>query len=297
MPQMSILALYNYDPSIFEGFRVPETLDKDTVVNELCLDLAELSLIYPSPSTMKTAIKIWTDVHYKEWEDLEETLYYEYNPIWNVDGTVVEERDLNSNHTKTGTDTVNASGKDSLQLSGKDSVQLSGKDDVQASGKDTVQLSGTDTVANTGTDTLTNSGTDTTTNYVTGFNSSTETEANKSTLAHGHVETTGYGSSSGTTYGRKDETTYGRKDETTYGRKDETTYGRKDETTYGRQDQTTYNTTDDIDDTGTVTTTRQGNIGVTMTQQLIQAQRDIVQFNVTDFIIRQFKRKFCVMVY
>ena len=84
MPQMSILSLYNYDPSIFDGFRVPETLDKDTVIGQLCLDLAELSLIYPSPSTMKQAITIWTDIHYKEWEDLEKTLYYVYNPIWNL---------------------------------------------------------------------------------------------------------------------------------------------------------------------------------------------------------------------
>lgn len=250
MALFSITTLYNYDPTIFEGFRVPETLDRETVIAELCLQLAELSLVYPSPSTMKTAIKLWTDIHYKEWEDLEKTLYYEYNPIWNVDGTEIEERALNNLHKRTGTDTV------------------------KASGKDAVENSGSDTVANSGTDTTTRTGNVTNIREVVGYNESNYAPAEKNTETYNNVA-----------------------DATVHGLEQETTYGGKNETTYGRQDQTTYNTTDDIDDTGTITRTRQGNIGVTKTQDLIASQREIVQFNVTDFIIRQFKRKFCMMVY
>lgn len=40
-----------------------------------------------------------------------------------------------------------------------------------------------------------------------------------------------------------------------------------------------------------------GNIGVTTTQQMIQAQRDIVRFSVYDAILQDFKGKFCVQVY
>ena len=40
-----------------------------------------------------------------------------------------------------------------------------------------------------------------------------------------------------------------------------------------------------------------GNIGVTTTQQMIQAQRDIVRFTVYDAILQDFKVKFCVQVY
>ena len=40
-----------------------------------------------------------------------------------------------------------------------------------------------------------------------------------------------------------------------------------------------------------------GNIGVTTTQQMIQAQRDIVRFNVYDAILQDFKSSFCVQVY
>ena len=55
----------------------------------------------------------------------------------------------------------------------------------------------------------------------------------------------------------------------------------------------------DTSDTGTITTSRteQGNIGLTSTQELIKQERDIVQFNVMDYIINDFKRRFCLMVY
>lgn len=40
-----------------------------------------------------------------------------------------------------------------------------------------------------------------------------------------------------------------------------------------------------------------GNIGVTMTQEMIERQRDVVLFNIYDHIIEEFKKEFCLMVY
>ena len=51
------------------------------------------------------------------------------------------------------------------------------------------------------------------------------------------------------------------------------------------------------EDNGTITREEQGNIGVTSTQELIQKQREIVQFNFYDYIAQSFKHNFCVMVY
>lgn len=42
---------------------------------------------------------------------------------------------------------------------------------------------------------------------------------------------------------------------------------------------------------------RTGNIGVTMTQDMIQKERDIALFNWYEYIITDFKRRFCIMVY
>lgn len=40
-----------------------------------------------------------------------------------------------------------------------------------------------------------------------------------------------------------------------------------------------------------------GNIGVTTSQQMIEAERKISEFNIIDYITESFKRRFCVMVY
>ena len=52
-------------------------------------------------------------------------------------------------------------------------------------------------------------------------------------------------------------------------------------------------------DTGTIDTlrTEQGNIGTTSTQSLILEQRDVVKFNIIDYIIREFKDRFCLKLY
>lgn len=40
-----------------------------------------------------------------------------------------------------------------------------------------------------------------------------------------------------------------------------------------------------------------GNIGVTTTQEMIQEEREVDQFNVIDYIIDSFKKRFCLLVY
>lgn len=42
---------------------------------------------------------------------------------------------------------------------------------------------------------------------------------------------------------------------------------------------------------------RTGNIGVTMTQDMIQRERDIALFSWYDYIITDFKRQFCLLIY
>lgn len=47
----------------------------------------------------------------------------------------------------------------------------------------------------------------------------------------------------------------------------------------------------------TVKRTEAGNIGVTMTQEMIERQRQVVLFNIYDHIIDEFKKEFCLLVY
>lgn len=50
-------------------------------------------------------------------------------------------------------------------------------------------------------------------------------------------------------------------------------------------------------ETFTHTGNTRGNVGVTTTQEMIEAQRDVVKFNIYDYIIDSFKSRFCVLVY
>lgn len=88
--KLSIVGLYNFDPDIFSGLTVPDGMDRDAVINEILFQCAELELVYPSFNLMKLAINNWSKVESKIWEKLYNTENLEYNPIWNVDGTVTE---------------------------------------------------------------------------------------------------------------------------------------------------------------------------------------------------------------
>lgn len=50
---------------------------------------------------------------------------------------------------------------------------------------------------------------------------------------------------------------------------------------------------------GTETRTRkeQGNIGITTTQQMIQEERNIAEFNLIRYITEDFKNRFCIVIY
>lgn len=111
--QLSIMGLYNYNEDIFSGFQVPEEMDRETAIEEIVMQCAELELIYPSYTTMKLAIRNWTKAELPIWIRAYKDMTIEYNPIWNVDGTETEkiERELEgtaSTSTSTESENINS---------------------------------------------------------------------------------------------------------------------------------------------------------------------------------------------
>jgi len=197
-----------------------------------------------------------------KWDRLYTAYTSEYNPIWNVDGSIIETetRDLSADHT--GTDTTGSTGTDTETHTGTETIADSGTDTETHTGTESVSDSGTDNESRSGTDRKETSGS------VYGFDSSGAVPADSGS----ETVTAGIGTS--TTYGKKEDTTKDLTDSTTYGKSEENTKNLTDSTTYGRTDTTTHNTKDT--DTGTITrqTIRGGNIGVTMTQQLLEADSE-----------------------
>lgn len=121
---MDMIALYKFDNTIFDGFHIPEALQdmKDVLIDNLLMETAEREIIYPDAPFMKMAIERWSKKEVDVWTALYETTQYEYNPIWNVDGKVVEDRDLKGTDyrtddhdtTRTHTDTITRTHTDTI---------------------------------------------------------------------------------------------------------------------------------------------------------------------------------------
>lgn len=218
---LSILGLYQHSPDIFDLFKLPGGVSLDSVRDNILMELAELELLYPSGTFMKTAIGIWSTKQLPVWEKLYATINLEYNPIYNYDRTEewTEEETGNRNESRTQSHESIGESSGTVQNSGEDTV----KSDVSA------------------------------------FNATSYTPKELQT----------------TTLGTENASS-------------------------GTAKQTT-DITDDTDENSSRNNTRTGrafgNIGVTTTQQMIEAERNVVKFNIVDYIVEDFKKRFCLLIY
>lgn len=83
----SLMGMANAVPDLFDGFVVPAAVDKDLTIKAMCLQTADLELLYSDPVAMRISIDIWSHRRLPVWTHLEQTMHYEYNPIHNYDRT------------------------------------------------------------------------------------------------------------------------------------------------------------------------------------------------------------------
>lgn len=218
---ISLLGLMQVHRDVLDDLMLPAALDRETLIDNLLLETAELELLYSRPETLKTMIAVWSKKQLPIWNKLEETLHFDYNPIHNYDRTEthsdLETRDLAGTNDRTYSSRQNR---------------------------------------------------DNTTNV---------TQDEDSTLSKAAYDSGAMVDAEGTTDSRRSN--------------------QVDDETVTRAD--TDNT--DSTDTGTVKHDFEmrafGNIGVTTTQQMIEQEREIRKFSIYDYIISEFKNRFCILVY
>lgn len=199
--RLSILGLYRYNDSIFDGLTVPEGVSKSLVVNKILLDYAELEILYPDWEMMRFAIEQWSKRRFPIWEKLYYTTTVTYDPIANYDRRE--------------------------------------------------EWSDTGTATNTGT---------------------AETTTNATVSGVGELSTAGYNTDAYKPHDRN----------TTSG----TDSRSGTSNSSGRENSST-------EHTGRVW----GNIGVTSTQQLIEQERAVDEFDMVKYIADDFCHEFCLLVY
>ena len=272
---LSPLGLYQWDDTIFDLMQIPEALDKDTLVDNLLAETAELEVLYPNPTVFKNLVGVWSNKQIDIWNRLYATTQYEYNPIENYNRYETGSNSGMGRTTHSGTDTT----ADSTTFSGTDGRTEA----IMQGGRDTTTAQS----AQGGSDVVT--GSYTKGHWVAGFNSTpsgTDDGLVKQTRDQDDVTTT-------TQYGKTDSgnesIAYGKTENIT----EQKTYGqtiqKAGNMTHGEQIATQNGEEHSLH--------AHGNIGITTTQKLIREQREIDLFNIYDIIIEEFKMRFCILVY
>lgn len=301
---LSPLGLYNWDSTIFDLMQIPSELNRDTLIDNLLAETAELEVLYPNPVVFKNLVGIWSAKQIDIWRRLYATTQYEYNPIENYNRYETGSDSGTGSTTHSGTDSTTETTTHSGTDGRTEAITSGGKDTLDMTRRDggTEQEATTHQITNGGSDIVT--GSDTKGHWIAGFDSQPVSADNdglvKQTRDQDDATTT-------TQYGKTENGTGSKT--TTFGKtetnKDETTYGKTENVqetkTYGE----TVNKTGGLTHGEQVATTNEGehelhahgNIGVTTTQELIREQRNIDLFNVYDIIIEDFKMRFCILVY
>ena len=169
---VDLIGMYNYDNTLLDLMQIPEDIDRTTLIDNLLMESAEQEILYSNLGFLKQAIGSWSAKQLPIWQHLLETTKYDYNPIWNKDGTVTETetRDLKgSEKVKDETDRVdNLTDKNTRDFEDKETRNLENNSlnsvygfnssDAAPANKDEAKDTGTDTIEHSGTDTMDHTG-------------------------------------------------------------------------------------------------------------------------------------------
>ena len=85
MQRLTLIGIYDYDPTLFDGLTLPDGYDKQTFIDSLLLEHGEKCVLYSNPEFMKFSIGAWGRKWALELERIYKALSAEYDPIFNYD--------------------------------------------------------------------------------------------------------------------------------------------------------------------------------------------------------------------
>lgn len=185
---LDIMALYAHDPNLFNNMTIPTTItwtentvngtvthtetipySKQTVIDNLCMECAELEVLYPDSDYMKLAIGVWSDKRLYTWQRIADVLYRKYDPFINIQRnewrTTQETRDLAKSETRdlARSETRNLAGSETRNLAGTNDSTVTGNvnafNDNSADGVQRDKVTTDQDTTDTGTVNTTNTGT------------------------------------------------------------------------------------------------------------------------------------------
>lgn len=172
-------------PSLFDDLKVPDSVSKETVCNQLLFDTLELEVLYSDGPTMRRALGVYSETMLPSWTRYAETLGLKYDVL------APDDRTRTADHVGTSGGTVNRTNgvkgtttrTPNLTTTGQNTGSDSTTRDVTGFDSGTLQTAEKSTTALGTGNTITSSGTDTTTT------DQTSTDNNTSELHDGYNDT------------------------------------------------------------------------------------------------------------
>lgn len=285
--KISIAGLYEYDPTIFDNFHVPEHMvqgsfvpyyDVELYISRIVFEAMDLELVYPNPAYMKRAIQLWSLGKVNVWNKMAEALTVFYNPIENYNRsetwTDTDNRTENWTDTDSHTDTwTHGSG-----VTDTGTVDVKRTDNLK---QKTVTKNDTDMTDTTEVD-------DEVVNSSVAYNTNTwknNTKTKTDNTTDRHVVTDNDVEQTTDNTGTQDTKTTNNLSHSVQENGGSTISG-----SVGR----TGSTGGSVTHTGNVS----GNIGVTTSQQMVTQEMELRKQNqLIEIVVRDFIETFCILVY
>lgn len=285
--KMSIAGLYEYDPTIFDNFHVPEHMvgenfrpyyDADFYISRIIFEAMDLELVYPDPVYMKRAIQIWSLGKLNVWNRIAEALTAYYNPIENYNRS--ETWTDTDNRTENWTDTE----KRSEGWSHGGAFGDTGTVDVKRTDNLKAKTTGNNRSDNNATISLD----ETDTNSAIAYNTNTWKDNTKTTIDRITEEARSQIDSISSTV--ENTGTQDTKTTNNLSHSVEENGLTEWDGTVGR----TASAGGSVTHTGNVS----GNIGVTTSQQMVEQEMELRKQNqIIEIVVRDFIETFCILVY
>lgn len=294
MALLSLVAIYNYDNTVLEELKnyVPKQpsntdyavlnfrpIDFETLKSVILLRAAEMSLVYSDIDLFKFALRAWCGANKDVWQRLYDTLWYKYDPLFSKIRTYTLERKTRLNRdTEEHTDQ-----SDTNTIEREDNTETDRDRNITTTENTTAHDGANETVNRSGNDSATD------TQYVQAFNDIGanrwhEKEQNKHT---GDV------SENATTNSSEDITQQVSGSEKT----DEDIITRYSQDVKELLDREINKNGKQLDVGKVDDVIKETITGQRAFQELIVLQREIAEFNLYDYIVEDFVKHFCVMVY
>ena len=149
--KITLVGLYSFlmydNIDLFSELKLPEGIDKDTVVSNILQKSSEFEVQYPDTDYMINSIKFWSSKWYWTFDKWVKAINIKYEPLHNYDRTEQwsDDNEHSDGHTKTGsnsfTDTGSTSGSQSETTTGEVDTTVDTTEEVE--GKKSAFNSGT----------------------------------------------------------------------------------------------------------------------------------------------------------